>query len=99
DEGMAALESDRQPWDPALLPDHCGLGSSDPVIFSLVAVFGSTDHIATGPYSEKASIVRQPVECSPCMKTHCPKGHFQCMEGITVEEVEQAALRWLENKE
>ncbi|WP_446008371.1 lipopolysaccharide heptosyltransferase II [Candidatus Electrothrix sp.] len=61
----------------------------------LVAVFGSTDHIATGPYSEQATVVRQPVECSPCMKTHCPKGHFQCMEGITVEEVEQAALEWL----
>ncbi|RWX43918.1 Glycosyltransferase family 9 (heptosyltransferase), partial [Candidatus Electrothrix marina] len=64
----------------------------------LVAVFGSTDHIATGPYSEQATIVRRPVECSPCMKTHCPKGHFQCMEGITVEEVEQAALQWLSQK-
>jgi heptosyltransferase-2 len=65
----------------------------------LVAVFGSTDHIATGPYSDKASIVRQPVECSPCMKPHCPKGHFQCMEAITVQEVEQAALEWLEKRE
>ncbi|MCI5150384.1 MAG: lipopolysaccharide heptosyltransferase II [Candidatus Electrothrix sp. MAN1_4] len=63
----------------------------------LVAVFGSTDHIATGPYSEQATVVRQPVNCSPCMKTHCPKGHFQCMEGITVEKVEQATLEWLEN--
>jgi heptosyltransferase-2 len=62
----------------------------------LVAVFGSTDHIATGPYSEQATVVRRSVECSPCMKTHCPKGHFQCMEGITVQEVEQAALQWLE---
>ncbi|CAK8719981.1 lipopolysaccharide heptosyltransferase II [Candidatus Electrothrix laxa] len=65
----------------------------------LVAVFGSTDHIATGPYSEQATVVRRPVECSPCMKTHCPKGHFQCMEGITVEEVEQAVLQWLNKKE
>ncbi|XOF32766.1 MAG: lipopolysaccharide heptosyltransferase II [Candidatus Electrothrix sp. YB6] len=62
---------------------------------SLVAVFGSTDHIATGPFSEQATIVRRPVECSPCMKTHCPKGHFQCMENIAVHEVEQAALGWL----
>jgi heptosyltransferase-2 len=61
----------------------------------LVAVFGSTDHIATGPYSEQATIVRQAVDCSPCMKTHCPEGHFRCMEGITVQEVEQAVLRWL----
>ncbi len=63
----------------------------------LVAVFGSTDHIATGPYSEQATVVRQPVECSPCMQTHCPKDHFQCMKGITVEEVEHAALQWLED--
>lgn len=66
----------------------------------LVAIFGSTDHIATGPYSEQATVVRQPVECSPCMKTHCPnpkrKGYFQCMEGIMVQEVEQAALQWLD---
>lgn len=61
----------------------------------LVAVFGSTDHIATGPYSEQATIVRQAVDCSPCMKTHCPEGHFRCMEGITVQEVEQAVLRRL----
>ncbi|MCI5220272.1 MAG: lipopolysaccharide heptosyltransferase II [Candidatus Electrothrix sp. LOE2] len=65
----------------------------------LVAVFGSTDHIATGPYSEQATIVRRPVECSPCMKTHCPEGHFQCMEDITVQEVEQAALARLDKKE
>ncbi|MCI5196319.1 MAG: lipopolysaccharide heptosyltransferase II [Candidatus Electrothrix sp. AW5] len=64
----------------------------------LVAIFGSTDHIATGPYSEQATVVRQPVDCSPCMKTHCPKEHFQCMEGITVQEVEQAALQWLKKK-
>lgn len=61
----------------------------------LVAVFGSTDHVATGPYSDKATIVRQTVDCSPCMKTHCPESHFRCMEGITVQEVEQAALHWL----
>ncbi|MCI5224023.1 MAG: lipopolysaccharide heptosyltransferase II [Candidatus Electrothrix sp. AR4] len=61
----------------------------------LVAVFGSTDHIATGPFSEQTTVVRQPIQCSPCMQTHCSKGHFQCMEAITVETVEKAALEWL----
>lgn len=61
----------------------------------LVAIFGSTDHIATGPYSDKATIVRNPLDCSPCMKTHCPKEHFQCMEKITVSEVAEAALKLL----
>lgn len=61
----------------------------------LVAIFGSTDHIATGPYSDKATIIRKPLDCSPCMKTHCPKEHFQCMEQITVDEVAEAALKYL----
>ncbi len=61
----------------------------------LVAVFGSTDHIATGPYSEQATVIRQSLDCSPCMKTHCPKDHFQCMEQITVDEVAAAALRFI----
>lgn len=61
----------------------------------LVAIFGSTDHIATGPYSDKATIIRKPLDCSPCMKTHCPKEHFQCMEQITVDEVAEAALKFL----
>jgi heptosyltransferase-2 len=61
----------------------------------LVAVFGSTDHIATGPYSEQATVIRKSLDCSPCMKTHCPKEHFQCMEQITVDEVAAAALRFV----
>ena len=53
----------------------------------LVAIFGSTDHVATGPFSERAAIVRRPMACSPCMKTHCPQGHFRCMEAVTAGEV------------
>jgi heptosyltransferase-2 len=64
----------------------------------LVAVFGSTDHLATGPYSKQATVVRKPLACSPCMKTHCPKEHFQCMEEIAVDEVAEAALKFLKNE-
>ena len=52
-----------------------------------VAIFGSTDHVATGPYSDNALIIRKPMECSPCMKTHCREDHFQCMEQIQPDEV------------
>ena len=61
----------------------------------LVAIFGSTDHIATGPYSDQATVIRKELDCSPCMKTHCPKEHFQCMEQISVNEVTEAALTFL----
>lgn len=55
----------------------------------LVAVFGSTNHTTTSPWSEKSRIVRVPVECSPCMKMVCPleKGHMQCMKKVGVDMV------------
>jgi heptosyltransferase-2 len=53
----------------------------------LVVIFGSTDHIATGPFSDNALVVRHPLDCSPCKKTHCPEGHFRCMESIEADEV------------
>jgi len=52
-----------------------------------VAIFGSTDHIATGPYSDQARIIRKPMDCSPCKKTHCSQNDFQCMEQIQAQEV------------
>ncbi len=61
----------------------------------LVAIFGSTDHVATGPHSQQAAVIRKPLACSPCMKTHCPREHFQCMEQISVDEVAEAALKFL----
>lgn len=60
-----------------------------------VAIFGSTDHVATGPYSKDATIVRTDLDCSPCLKTHCPKKHFRCMEDIREEDVEMAVNRYL----
>jgi heptosyltransferase-2 len=56
-----------------------------------VAVFGSTDHIATGPTGDLARIVRKPVECSPCLLRECPIDH-RCMTGMDAETVVQIAL-------
>ena len=64
----------------------------------LVAIFGSTDHVATGPFCEQAIILRRDLDCSPCKKTHCPKGHFACMEQINADEVCAAALELLKKK-
>jgi len=61
----------------------------------LVAIFGSTDAVATGPFSDKAEVVQKSLACAPCLKTHCPT-NFECMKGITTEEVEKAALGLLE---
>ncbi|HEV2687684.1 MAG TPA: lipopolysaccharide heptosyltransferase II, partial [Bryobacteraceae bacterium] len=38
----------------------------------IVAIFGATDHIATGPTGSNSRVVREPVECSPCLLRECP---------------------------
>lgn len=64
----------------------------------LVAIFGSTDHIATGPFSDNAVVIRKPLACSPCKKTHCPEKHFRCMKLIDSKEVCAAVLRILKEE-
>jgi heptosyltransferase-2 len=56
-----------------------------------VAVFGPTDWVGTAPSGSRSSIVREPVECSPCMLRDCPIDH-RCMTRIAPERVAQAAL-------
>jgi heptosyltransferase-2 len=51
-----------------------------------VAVFGSTDPIATGPRSEKARVVRHLMACSPCLKPECADG-CGCLKTIRPDEV------------
>lgn len=60
-----------------------------------VAIFGSTNPVTTGPYSDKTSIVRSELDCSPCLETHCPKKHFRCMEYIVVDDVLHAVQHHL----
>jgi len=55
-----------------------------------LAVFGSTDHTTTGP-AGISRIVREPVDCSPCLKRECPIDH-RCMTRVTVDRVIQEAL-------
>jgi len=52
----------------------------------LVAIFGPTNPVATGPISETAVIVRHDFDCSPCLKETCPSDH-RCMLSIEPGEV------------
>lgn len=54
----------------------------------LVALFGSTDDLATGPYGQAEGVIHKRVSCSPCFKRVCPID-FRCMKEITVDEVEK----------
>ncbi len=57
-----------------------------------VAIFGSTSEIATGPVSDVAEVVKNPVDCSPCFLRECPID-FRCMTGVSVARVIEAAER------
>jgi heptosyltransferase-2 len=55
-----------------------------------VTVFGPTDETATGPLGPAARIVREPVDCAPCLKRECPIDH-RCMTRVTVDRVVEQA--------
>lgn len=60
----------------------------------VVAVFGSTDPRATGPFTDKATVIHHDLPCSPCLKRTCDFG-YPCLTEIRAEEVWQAARDWL----
>jgi heptosyltransferase II len=60
-----------------------------------VTVFGATDDIGTGPTGPLARIVREPVDCSPCLLRECPIDH-RCMTRVETSRVVETALRLLD---
>jgi heptosyltransferase-2 len=72
---------------------HVGAATGTP----LVAIFGSTDAVATGPFSERAVVVQKELDCRPCLKKNC-KSDFRCMLDISVAEVGRAMRGLLEKR-
>ena len=60
-----------------------------------VVIFGATDEVATGPTGPLSRVVRQPVDCSPCLLRECPIDH-RCMTRVTAERVANAAMSLIE---
>jgi heptosyltransferase-2 len=60
-----------------------------------VAIFGATDEVATGPTGPLARVVREPVDCSPCLLRECPIDH-RCMTRVSAERVTVEALKLIE---
>lgn len=54
-----------------------------------VAIFGSTDPVATGPHGKSARIVKQDMECSPCLKPECAVG-YRCLLSVKANDVWRA---------
>jgi heptosyltransferase-2 len=64
----------------------------------MLAIFGSTDEIATGPMSPAAVVLNKRVECSPCLLRECPIDH-RCMARISAEEVTQQVFRMIDARQ
>ena len=71
-------------------PMHIGAALGVP----LVAIFGPTDWRRTAPWSPLAKVVRVEIDCSPCRRRVCDRGH-ECMLGVTPEMVVDAARQLL----
>ncbi|MFL6519055.1 MAG: lipopolysaccharide heptosyltransferase II [Chthoniobacterales bacterium] len=61
----------------------------------VVAIFGSTEPLLTGPLGNAHHIIRHQVECSPCFLRECPID-FRCMKAVSVEEVVAAVSAQLD---
>ncbi len=74
-------------------PMHLAAALGKPV----VAIFGSTEPVLTGPNDSRHMILRHAPPCSPCFMRECPID-FRCMTAITVGEVVKAAERVISNQ-
>lgn len=63
-------------------PMHIAAALGTPV----VALFGPTTPLRTGPWGYEALVVQGDAPCAPCYQTRCPIGRL-CMEAITPEQV------------
>jgi heptosyltransferase-2 len=81
----------------ALLTNDSGpMHIADALEIPLVALFGSTNEVVTGPYSSQ-NVIHKHVSCSPCHRRVCPID-FRCMKEIQAEEVYQELCRILKTK-
>ena len=66
----------------------------------LVAIFGSTTReLGFFPCAPRQIILEKELDCRPCThvgRHQCPKKHFRCMQEISPEMVQQAAVSLLE---
>lgn len=60
-----------------------------------IAIFGATDHLATGPTGASSRVVRERVDCSPCLLRECPIDH-RCMTRVSAARVANTALELIE---
>ena len=74
-------------------PMHMAAAMGTPV----VALFGPTSPLRTGPYGPGHRVVTSGADCSPCLKKSCE--NWTCMGNITVDSVFQAVKETFEREQ
>jgi heptosyltransferase II len=82
--------------DVILTNDSGPMHIADALGTPIVALFGSTSEIITGPY-RSGTLIHKHVECSPCYQRTCPID-FRCMKRIEADEVYEAINKILNAK-
>jgi heptosyltransferase-2 len=82
--------------DVLLTNDSGPMHIADAMGTPIVALFGSTSDVVTGPY-RSGLLIHKHVECSPCYQRTCPID-FRCMKRIEADEVYEAVLKILSAK-
>ena len=74
-----------------LTNDSGGMHIASALGVPTVAIFGATNDVTTGPTGAHSRVVRENIECSPCLKRECPIDH-RCMTRVEAERVALVAL-------
>ena len=61
----------------------------------IAAVFGPTNEIKYGPWSENSIAIKKEILCRPCENAQCRFGHLKCMQLISVDDVSRAVKNML----
>lgn len=70
-------------------PTHIAAAVGTPIL----ALFGPTSHETWRPWTDRHEVLRTDIPCIGCMRSRCLFETIRCMEGITVEQVWEAACR------
>ncbi|MFA7464881.1 MAG: glycosyltransferase family 9 protein [Syntrophales bacterium] len=70
---------------------HIAAAAGTPV----VALFGPTSPVRTGPYGRGHEVIRADLTCSPCFRKEC--GTKKCMDEISVDRVFEAVRKMLDS--
>jgi heptosyltransferase II len=83
--------------DVFLTNDSGPMHVADAIKTPVVAIFGSTSPVITGPFNG-GTVIKKDVKCSPCFRRKCNR-NFACMKMVGVDEVVHTIERILKDKD